>query len=375
MSHIKHVVVVGFHHKKGAIIEYSYPEISENELNTTYTLLPQLALPDGAHNFSGGDGNEIPSGTHAWLWISFGLFPTLHPISLPLIEDLTYLFLTKNLYAVSYYRQVQVSELKVVSEEFTRNSVQKSVLVILEKNPDTNYLFGQLAKKLQVISKIYFEEKDFSKTEILQDLYTQLTSDPNNENNVEIETIQEASNSDLNSIDLKNVSISETDSPYFGISIRKSVQLLRHNILTLLKLILLEKRVIIYGNGSQKVGNVILSLLAILPKYLESNILTHNNDTEIELLDAISYDAKHGNSRTTSKESTGSEVGQPPKESQKTAPVTPHEFENTTSLRENSNEFDKPAPKRQFDLKDSLETVNHDEFGHPLAIFTHLAGL
>ncbi|KHN79021.1 Late secretory pathway protein AVL9 -like protein [Toxocara canis] len=54
MAHpvILHVAVVGFHHKKGCQVEFSYPSMSDatGEVPSAWQNLPSLALPDGAHN-------------------------------------------------------------------------------------------------------------------------------------------------------------------------------------------------------------------------------------------------------------------------------------------------------------------------------------
>lgn len=59
---ILHVLVVGFHHKRGYQIEYCYPSIVESsktfDLEKNFPLqwreLPSLAIPDGAHNVESG---------------------------------------------------------------------------------------------------------------------------------------------------------------------------------------------------------------------------------------------------------------------------------------------------------------------------------
>ena len=54
---VLHVIVVGFHHKKGCQVEYSWPPIirendcGSHELPAQWKHLPSLALPDGSHNF------------------------------------------------------------------------------------------------------------------------------------------------------------------------------------------------------------------------------------------------------------------------------------------------------------------------------------
>ena len=58
-SHVLHVLVVGFHHKKGSQVEYCYPPIGaacgkggdgEVTLPPAWQHLPSIALPDGSHN-------------------------------------------------------------------------------------------------------------------------------------------------------------------------------------------------------------------------------------------------------------------------------------------------------------------------------------
>lgn len=55
---VLHVLVIGFHHKKGCIVEYAYPPLipggssSSSELPSQWKHLPSLALPDGSHNFN-----------------------------------------------------------------------------------------------------------------------------------------------------------------------------------------------------------------------------------------------------------------------------------------------------------------------------------
>ena len=57
---ILHVAVLGFHHKKGTVLEYSYPPLtdgqphSSSQLPPCWSCLPALALPDGAHQHDEG---------------------------------------------------------------------------------------------------------------------------------------------------------------------------------------------------------------------------------------------------------------------------------------------------------------------------------
>ncbi|PIO70353.1 hypothetical protein TELCIR_07801 [Teladorsagia circumcincta] len=114
MQQILHVVVVGFHHKKGCQVEFSYPKLDgngEGGLPDEWIHLPSLALPDGAHNTSDG-----------------------------------------TIYNATY------KDLVAKTDDVTRSTVQKSVCV-LSRAP----LFGALKAKLELITRAYFAERDFRK--------------------------------------------------------------------------------------------------------------------------------------------------------------------------------------------------------------------
>uniref|UniRef100_A0A8D0G5K7 AVL9 cell migration associated n=1 Tax=Sphenodon punctatus TaxID=8508 RepID=A0A8D0G5K7_SPHPU len=147
---VLHIVVVGFHHKKGCQVEFSYPPLIPGEGHDSHRLpeewkyLPFLALPDGAHNYQEDT-------------VFFHLPPRC--------GDRT------TVYGVSCYRQIEAKALKVRQADVTRETVQKSVCV-LSQLP----LYGLLQAKLQLITHAYFEEKDFSQISILKELYEHMNS-------------------------------------------------------------------------------------------------------------------------------------------------------------------------------------------------------
>ncbi|XP_053570415.1 late secretory pathway protein AVL9 homolog isoform X2 [Bombina bombina] len=106
---VLHIVVVGFHHKKGCQVEFSYPPLIPGDSHDSHSLpeewkyLPFLALPDGAHNFQ---------------------------------EDTVFFHLPprsgekKTVYGISCYRQIEAKTLKVRQADVTRETVQKSVCVL-----------------------------------------------------------------------------------------------------------------------------------------------------------------------------------------------------------------------------------------------------
>lgn len=215
---ILHVVVVGFHHKKGCQVEYSYPPlipgnpVDSHELPDEWRHLPSLALPDGAHNYT---------------------------------KDTIYFHLPSRegdfgtVYGVSCYQQMDSKDLLSRSEEITRNTVQKSVCV-LSRLPH----YGLIQTKLELITHAYFDERDFSKVELL------------------IETYQ-------------NLSTLLTDSPidgteiYLGLPARDLVVLFRHKVLVLFKLLMLERRVLFTGKPVQELCRTMLGIMSLFPGLIE----------------------------------------------------------------------------------------------------------
>ncbi|KAG2458138.1 late secretory pathway protein AVL9 homolog [Polypterus senegalus] len=218
---VLHIVVVGFHHKKGCQVEFSYPPLIPEEGHDSSTLpeewkyLPFLALPDGAHNFQ---------------------------------EDTVFFHLPprcgerKTVYGVSCYRQIEAKALKVRQADVTRETVQKSVCV-LSKLP----LYGLLQAKLQLITHAYFEEKDFSQISILKELYEHM-------------------NGSLGGTLLEGSQV------YLGLSPRDLILQFRHKVLILFKLILLEKKVLFYVSPVSRLVGALMTTLSLFPGMIEHGL-------------------------------------------------------------------------------------------------------
>ncbi|VDN52069.1 unnamed protein product [Dracunculus medinensis] len=174
---ILHVAVVGFHHKKGS----------------EWQNLPSLALPDGAHNV---DQDVI-----------YFLLPSLE---MP----------NRAIFGISCYRQIAAQDLLNKSNDITRSTVQKSVCV-LSKIP----LFGVLTAKLQLITQAYFNERDFTKVEILSQLYHNLC--------------------DMFSEEVIDDQAALMGELIYHISVSSLVLCFKHRILVLFKLLLLERKVLL----------------------------------------------------------------------------------------------------------------------------------
>ncbi|CAK1545286.1 unnamed protein product [Leptosia nina] len=208
---VLNIIVVGFHHKKGCQVEHCYPELvpgRPSELPPTWRYLPALALPDGSHNY-----------------LSDTIFFNLPDINDP----------TRTVYGISCFRQIPVEQVLQKTEDMTRSSVQKSVCVICRVP-----LFGRLAVKMELVVRAWFLQGDFSQTKLLEDAFQHLNSCP-----VQIDQALE------------------------GLSVQKLVDNWRHKALLLFKLLLLGRKVVIYGSPAGQLSKALLTVISLIPRCLE----------------------------------------------------------------------------------------------------------
>ena len=227
---ILYIAVVSFNHKKGSIIEFTYPDketlLEKNEESKLFfeSLIPSdssltkesifdninnqltyLCLPDGAHS--------LKSDSQFFLIQNF----------------------SKILYGISCYRQINVTQaMKEDEQENTRDSVQKSMCII-SKLP----LFGQMVSKLSITMLAYFNQDSLKDKTIIKDLYL---------------------NYGKNYLDRINVGeILET------FSLKRLIYFTRDKIFSLIKLILLEKKILVYSHISNNICSFMFSFLSLFP--------------------------------------------------------------------------------------------------------------
>ncbi|EZA52975.1 hypothetical protein DMN91_009118 [Ooceraea biroi] len=215
---ILHVIVIGFHHKKGCQVEYSFPPLvpdAPNECPLGWKYLPTLALPDGSHNY---DEDTVY-------------------FHLPSLNDPK-----RTIYGISCFRQIPVEKLKNRTSDITRGTVQKSVCVL-----STLPLYGHIQVKMALITHAYFEEGDFSKVSLLKDTYHHLNSCMSSESQIPPQI-------------------------FVGLSARDFILQFRHKVLLLFKLLLLEKRIVFYQSPVQPLCTTILTLLSLYPGMIEHGL-------------------------------------------------------------------------------------------------------
>lgn len=220
---VLHVLVIGFHHKKGCQVEYSYPPLMDPidgdphspELPSQWKQLPSLALPDGSHNFDADTAY----------------------FHLPALDNPR-----KTVFGISCYRQIDAEKVVNKTADITRGSVQKSVCV-LSRLP----LYGQIQVKMSLITEAYFQEGDFTRLDLIHQTYDNLNACLSDD-------------------------MLHTQQLYVGLSAREFVQKFRQRSLVLFKLMLLERKVLFMQSPVQDLCSFFLTLLSLHPGMLESGL-------------------------------------------------------------------------------------------------------
>ncbi|XP_040570025.1 late secretory pathway protein AVL9 homolog [Lepeophtheirus salmonis] len=218
---VLHVLVVGFHHKKGCIVEYSWPPMIPGgkpqgpELPSQWRHLPSLSLPDGSHNY-----RQDASVFH---------LPDLHDPR-------------KTVFGISCYRQIESDKLYNKSTEITRSSVQKA-LCVLSRLP----LYGQIRVKMSLITEAYFREADFTRWDLIHQTYDNLNA-------------------------CLEDSMLYTQQLYVGLSARNLVARFKQRTLVLFKLLLLERKILFFLSPVEELTEIFLTLLSLHPGMLESGL-------------------------------------------------------------------------------------------------------
>ena len=222
---ILQVLVIGFHHQKGSTIEFALPPLNRFLFSSStdplslppqWKPLPHIALPDGCHNYTEGH-------------VMF---------SLPSITS------DDSIYGVSCYRQIRADELDPSStgnNEIKRSTVQKAICVLC-KWP----LFDFITAKLKLSIHAYFNSKDFNDTSLLSQTYE-----------------------DLNSTLTREHALSVC---CHSNQLREYVVSYQHRLLQVFKTLLLEKKVLVYGENASHVSSTVIAIGSLYPLYYDSLI-------------------------------------------------------------------------------------------------------
>ena len=229
---ILYIGVVSFNQKKGSIIEFTYPDrkqlLEENEQSKSFfeslvinddkkldtiekvfdninNQLTYLCMPDGAHS--------LTSDSQFFIIQNF----------------------SRILFGISCYRQLQVTQaMKEDEQENTRECVQKAMCIV-----SLAPLFGQMASKLSITMLAYFNQDSLKNKEIIEDLYSNYCN--NYMAKVKVNEILES------------------------FSLKRLIYFTRDKIFSLIKLIMLEKKILVYSHISNNICSFMFSFLSLFP--------------------------------------------------------------------------------------------------------------
>lgn len=216
------VTVVDFHHARGPEVEkwFGVPEGSDPAAEYDWTLLPFMALSDGAHAST---------------------------------EDFSYFTLLKpakgntpatSLFGISCTRQMDASQLLNRPADVTRSTVQKAVVVIA----DSPQYFGMLRERLSMVTSAWFAQREFTDCEILRRFQ---------------ESLQEEK-------ERGQLSEEEDRDQYLGLSLRELVREFRWQTLVLLKCCLLQPKMLFFGSRCERLCMMQFSLISLIPGLLRN---------------------------------------------------------------------------------------------------------
>ncbi|KAI1881371.1 hypothetical protein JX265_000197 [Neoarthrinium moseri] len=216
------VTVVDFHHARGPEVEkwFGVPEGTDPAADWDWTLLPFMALSDGAH-----------ASTE-----DFSYFTLLRPAQ----GDTP----ATSLFGISCTRQMDASQLLNRPADVTRSTVQKAVVVIA----DSPQYFGMLRERLSMVTSAWFAQREFTDCEILQHFQESLK--------------EEKERGQLNE--------EEDRDQYLGMSLRELVREFRWQTLVLLKCCLLQPKMLFFGSRCERLCMMQFSLISLIPGLLRN---------------------------------------------------------------------------------------------------------
>ena len=228
---ILYIAVISFNQKKGAIVEFTYPDI-ETLKSTEESNSYLSSLCDKENNSLNTVDKVIEN-------INYQLTYLCMPDGAHILKNDSQFFLIQNLpkllYGISCYRQLETTQaMKEDEQENTRDCVQKAMCIV-SKVP----LFGQMASKLSVTMLAYFNQESLKDKKIIGELYS----------NYKI--------SSKNTINVNEIMAS--------FSLKKLLSLTNDKIFSIIKLIMLEKKILVYSHISNNVCSFIFSFLSLFP--------------------------------------------------------------------------------------------------------------
>ncbi|KAL4934607.1 putative Avl9 protein [Aspergillus undulatus] len=205
------VMVIDFHHARGPEIELCFgPEGTDPAAENDWSLLPFMALSDGAH---------MSTEEFSYFTLRRKGTDTDPPTSL---------------FGIACSRQIDSKSLIYKSPDVTRSTVQKAVVVVTD-NPKS---LGQLREKLSVVTSAWFAQRDFSDRDILKKFREGLVI---------------------------SVKKDEFKDQTLGLSLREMIHEFKYQTLVLFKALLLQPKMLFFGSRCERLCMIQFSLISLIP--------------------------------------------------------------------------------------------------------------
>ena len=229
---ILYIAVVSFNHKKGSVIEFTYPDrkqlLEENE--ESKSLFESLVINDNKKLDTKEKVFDNINNQLTYLCMPDGAHSLTSDSQFFIIQDFS-----RILFGISCYRQLQATQaMKEDEQENTRECVQKAMCIV-----SLAPLFGQMASKLSITMLAYFNQDSLKNKEIIEDLYSNYCN--NYMSRVKVNEILES------------------------FSLKRLIYFTRDKIFSLIKLIMLEKKILVYSHISNNICSFMFSFLSIFP--------------------------------------------------------------------------------------------------------------
>ena len=228
---ILYIAVISFNQKKGAIVEFIYPDIE--------SLKNDKESNEYLSSLCDSNNKKLDSIDKVIENINYQLTYLCMPDGAHILKNDSQYFLIQNLskilYGISCYRQLEVTPaMKEDEQENTRDCVQKAMCIV-SKVP----LFGQMASKLSVTMLAYFNQESLKDKKIIGELYGNYKITPKT-----------------------SINVNEIMASF---SLKKLLSLTKEKIFSIIKLIMLERKILVYSHISNNVCSFIFSFLSLFP--------------------------------------------------------------------------------------------------------------
>ncbi|ANB12003.1 Avl9p [Sugiyamaella lignohabitans] len=257
------VCVVGFHHARGPEVEYWVGP--DGDKSSVWPYLAFQSLPDGSH---------VRDENFCYFTLLYDDEKKIAVNTTPkrdkdghIIEQSDFKNVT-TLFGISCNRQIKTEELKHVTDDITRSTVQKSVVVVARKP-----IFGPIKEKLAVVTRAYFIQGDFEDRQLIDNLYENLTQ--------------------IFTYKLDDASMN------IGMPLRELIYRLGPKVLVILKALMLEKRVLFFASNTELLCASQFSIVSLVP-----NLINNLEDCGSPLLSSYETNLKKPTSLRTSDRSS-----------------------------------------------------------------------